>query len=187
MPFPAVLVTKPSSAALMPDPVGHRAIAPSVQLTSSQLCNPSAVKALSLNCGGSTPYLEKDGPRGYPTPPCDEVGYPRDNPLSGKSPMTPSQRCAGTVDGLSQTVSGVTPPFTSPETNDPGGHSNQPSVIEVHPRGEPLPDQSPMTLSQRCTGTKDWILNPVCGVTSPFHPYHLSAFAAFSRRHPQQR
>ena len=58
MPFPAVLVTKPSSAALMPDPVGHRAIAPSVQLTSSQLCNPSAVKALSLNCGGSIPYLE---------------------------------------------------------------------------------------------------------------------------------
>ena len=80
--------------------------------------------------------------------------------------MTPSQRCSGTVDGLSQTVSGVTPLSSTPETNDPRGYSDPPSVIEVHPRGEPLPGQSPMTLSQRCAGTKEWIPNPFCGGTS---------------------
>ena len=162
VPFPAALATETSSAALMPDPVGHRAVPSSVQLTLSQLCNPSVVKALSLNCGGSIPYPEKDGPRGYPTPPCDEVGYPRDNPLPGNSPMTPSQRCTGTVDGLSLTVSGVTSPSPTLETNDPRGYSNHQSVIKVHPRGEPLPGQSPMTLSQRCAGTTEWIPNPFC-------------------------
>ena len=114
MPSPAELASEPILVALMPDPVGHRAVPASVQLTLSQLCTPPVVMAQSLNCGGSISYHEKDGPRGYPTPPCDEEGYPRDNPLPGNSPMTSSQRCTGTDDGLSQTVSGVTPATAPP-------------------------------------------------------------------------
>ena len=155
VPSPAELASEPILVALMPDPVGHRAVPASVQLTLSQLCTPPVVMAQSLNCGGSISYHEKDGPRGYPTPPCDEEGYPRDNPLPGNSPMTSGQRCTGTDDGLSQTVSGVTPASSTHETNDPRGYSDHPSVIEVHPKGEPLPCQPSMTLSQRCVGTKE--------------------------------
>ena len=160
---------EPCPAALTPDPVGRTPTVHSAPLTLSLRSKPSVVKALSLICGGSPLHSETNDPRGYSAPPCDEGDYPRDNPLLGKSSMTLSQRCSGTADGLPQTVSGVTSHTTTHETNDPRGYSAPPSVIEVHPRGEPLPDQSLMTLSQRCMGTADWIQNPACGGTT-HHP-----------------
>lgn len=70
---------------------------------------------------------------------------------------------------LLQTVSGVTPLTSTPETEGPRGQSAPPSDVEGHPRGEPLPDKPSLTQSQRRLGTEDRIQNPVCGVTS-LHP-----------------
>ena len=185
VPSLAVLVKEPGATAVMADPIDHRIPIPSVRMASSQSCNPSVDVALSLFCGGSLPYSETEDLRGYPAPLCDEGEYPRDNPLPGQSPMALSQRRAGTVDGLTQTISGVTLPSSSPDTKDPRGYPDPPSVTEVHPRGEPVPGQTPMTLSQRCAGTDEWIPNPFSGGTSPHHqPYDPSGPMAMDARAP---
>ena len=165
MPSLAVLDEEHGATALMTDPVNHRIPIPSVRLTSRQSCNPSAVKTLCLNCGGSTTHHETTDPSDQPAPPCDDGDYPLDNPHPGQSPMASCQRCSGTDIGLSQTISGVTLPSPFTDTEDPRGCPDLLSVTEVHPRGAPLPGKKPLTLSQRFAGAGGWFPEPPSGGT----------------------